>query len=56
MGMNLEQITQLARCNGLHTMTFRPSMMHLEGLPEPKFRYLDDDLLNHKHDIHTHDN
>jgi glutathione gamma-glutamylcysteinyltransferase len=23
-GMTLEQITQLARCNGLHTMTFRP--------------------------------
>jgi hypothetical protein len=55
-GMNLEQITQLARCNGLHTMTFRPSIMHLEGLPEPKFRYLEDDLLNHQHDIHTHDN
>lgn len=25
-GMNLEQITQLARCNGLHTMTFRPHL------------------------------
>ena len=22
-GMSLEEITQLARCNGLHTMTFR---------------------------------
>lgn len=24
-GMSLEQLTQLARCNGLHTMTFRPN-------------------------------
>jgi len=31
-------------------------MIKLEGLPEPKFTYLEDDLLTHKHDIHTHDN
>ena len=24
-GMSLEEISQLARCNGLHTMTFRPN-------------------------------
>ena len=45
-GMTLEQITQLARCNGLHTMTFRPNY---------SFSYLKGDELTHSHDIHTHD-
>ena len=26
LGVTLEQLTMLARCNGLHTMTFRPSL------------------------------
>lgn len=47
-GMNLEQITQLARCNGLHTMTFRPTSEEV-----PKFKLLDQDLIDHQHNEHT---
>lgn len=50
--MTLEQITQLARCNGLHTMTFRPNLSQENT---PKFTYLSDNELTHSHDIHTHD-
>jgi len=46
-GMSLEEITQLARCNGLHTMTFRPTQSDLVLLP--------DNIVEHVHSDHLHD-
>ena len=41
--MNIEQLTQLARCNGLHTMTFRPN-------EDPvKYELLRNDVIDHTH-------
>ena len=43
-GMSLEEITQLARCNGLHTMTFKP--VHHNPLFHEK---LDSAVIQHTH-------
>ena len=43
-GMSLEEITQLARCNGLHTMTFKP--MHDDPLFQQR---LDSAIIEHQH-------
>lgn len=44
-GMNLEEMTVLARCNGLHTMTHRPAMNE----NDPKFVLLNRDMIVHEH-------
>ncbi|CDW83605.1 glutathione gamma-glutamylcysteinyltransferase [Stylonychia lemnae] len=49
-GLNLEQLTMLARCNGLHTQTFRPL---LDPIKDPRFELIDKDLLDHKHHDHS---
>ena len=41
--MNIEQLTQLARCNGLQTMTFRPNEDPL------KYELLHNDVIDHTH-------
>ena len=43
-GMTLEELTQLARCNGLHTMTFKP--VHHNPLFHEK---LDSAVIQHQH-------
>ena len=40
-GMNIEQLTQLARCNGLQTMAFRP---HEDPF---KYEFLDHEVIEH---------
>ena len=42
-GMSLDQITQLAICNGLQTMTFRPNKDPL------KQALLRNDVIDHSH-------
>ena len=43
-GMTLEELTQLARCNGLHTMTFKPNRGN--ALSHEK---LDSAIIEHRH-------
>ena len=59
-GMNLDQMTLLARCNGLHTQTFRPTDLNqAENLLKAKRIEYVDGILKHSHDqnqkcIHHH--
>jgi hypothetical protein len=48
-GMNLEEITLLARCNGLHTQTFRAGEFNeMESMMRAKkIQYIDQNLLEH---------
>ena len=43
-GLNLEQLTLLARCNGLHTLTLRPINLNVEGA---KCELIDPDKMHH---------
>ena len=51
--MTLEQMTMLARCNGMHTMTFRASE-HSDGhetlLNSKKIKYIVHDINEHNSD------
>jgi len=46
--MALDEMTLLARCNGLHTQTFRP--VHMAA---GKFEAVDEQILSHTH-AHEH--
>lgn len=47
--MNLEEMTLLARCNGLHTQTFRAGC-HLDGtIRAKKIQFIDHNLIPHEH-------
>jgi hypothetical protein len=48
--MTLEEMTLLARCNGLHTQTFRPSISPTDS----KFEIVLSSILEHSHSDHTH--
>ena len=47
-GMSLEEITQLARCNGLNTMSFRPQVGNKDYGPYYQIR-LTSTILDHLH-------
>ena len=55
MGMNLEEMTLLARCNGLHTLTFRASKHsdHETIMRAKKINYIDQTILDHTHSHHN---
>lgn len=49
--MTIEEMTLLARCNGLHTQTFRME----DGLDKQKYEVIEQDLLKHVHSDHTNE-
>lgn len=49
--MSLGQLTQLARCNGLHTMTFRPKVDDQDDVPQKKPLWNEALTIPHKHNL-----